>query len=111
MDLTQTKLSKSEWVSIEVPVSEEEKNILTLINNGYDNVNIKNNDHSSMMSLMKIDYTKEIESYLYTKYFEPDIVKMISKTNIKNQWNSIIDTKVTSHLGLKTKQPNLFFLL
>jgi hypothetical protein len=102
MDLTQTKLSKSEWVSIEVPVSEEEKKILTLINNGYDNVNIKNNDHPSMMSLMKIDYTREIESYLYTKYFEPDINKMISKSIIKTQWDSIINTKATN----KNKKPN-----
>ena len=94
MDLTQTKLTKLEWVSIEVPVSDEEKKILTLVNNGYDNINIKNNDHLSMMSLMKMEYTSEIEFYLFTKYFETEINQIISKfskssKNLKPQWKSI----------------------
>lgn len=104
MDLTQTKLSKSEWISIEVPVSDEEKKILTLINNGYNNVNIKNNDHFSMMSLMKIEYSIEIENYLYTKYFEIEISKIISKQHdkqMKLQWQS----NDNGRNGSKTKKP------
>ena len=90
MDLTQTKLSKSEWNSIEVPVSEEEKKVLSLINNGYGNINIKTNDHFSMMSIMKIEFSCEIETYLYTKYFEIVIHKIISlyENQLKSRWES-----------------------
>lgn len=103
MDLTQTKLSKSEWVSIEVPVSDEEKKILSLINNGYDDINIKNNDHSSMMSLMKIEYTIEIENYLYSKYFEVNINNIISNygKQLKLRWETNDNEKNRN----KTKKP------
>jgi hypothetical protein len=40
MDLTQRKLNKSEWTSIEVPVSPSEIDILNLIVAGFKNVNI-----------------------------------------------------------------------
>ena len=39
MDLQQNKLSKAEWESIEIPSSEDEKNILKLIIKGFHNVN------------------------------------------------------------------------
>ena len=38
--LEQTKLTKTEWDSIEIPISQEEKKILYLIKRGYDNINI-----------------------------------------------------------------------
>ena len=50
MDLNQRKLNKSEWESIEVPVTEDEKNILTLICKGYHDVNIKINNNNSILS-------------------------------------------------------------
>jgi len=43
MDLIQRKLTKSEWNSIEIPVSTDEKRILELIKDGYTNVNIIRN--------------------------------------------------------------------
>ena len=43
MDLSQIKLSKAEWESIESPVEENEKIILKLIIDGSSNVNIKIN--------------------------------------------------------------------
>ena len=104
MDLTQTKLSKSEWISIEVPVSDDERGILSLINSGYDNVNIKRNDHTSLMSLMKIEYSNAIEIYLFTKYFESDIDNIIHKadTTMKMQWKTINSGIITN----KIKKPN-----
>ena len=50
MDLTQSKLSKNEWETIEVPVSENEKKILAMIVKGYDDLNIHTNDTQSMYS-------------------------------------------------------------
>ena len=41
MDLSQKKLSKSEWNNIEIPFPEKEKKILKLICDGYHNIDIK----------------------------------------------------------------------
>jgi hypothetical protein len=76
MDLTQRKLNKSEWDSIEMPVSESEKKILKLIINGFNDVNIKMNEHNSLISFLKIDYTDKMEDYLFNKYFREIIIKL-----------------------------------
>ena len=73
MDLSQTKLTKAEWQSIETPVSEDEKKILMLIQDGYKDINIKYNDRLSLLSTMKMEYNIENEKFLYTKYFEKEI--------------------------------------
>ena len=76
MDLTQRKLNKSEWESIEVPVPQDEKNILSLIMNGYNNVNIKYNNYNSLFTYIKIEYSEEMEDHLYNKYFSEKIKKL-----------------------------------
>ena len=43
MDFSQSKLTKTEWESIEIPVSQSEKEILKLITNGFNNVHIRTN--------------------------------------------------------------------
>ena len=73
MDLKQNKLSKSEWESIEVPVSENEKEVLQLIIKGYDDVNIKYNKYNSLFSFLKIEYNEQMEDYLYNTYFSGKI--------------------------------------
>ena len=81
MDLTQNKLTKAEWKSIEIPVSDAEKSILALIEAGYQNLDIKYNEHSSILSSMKITYSKEIEKYIYIKYFKKEISDMVSNSS------------------------------
>jgi len=76
MDLNQRKLTKSEWNGIEVPVSQDEKEILELIIRGFHDVNIKYNKHSSLFCFLKIDYSEIMEDYLYNKYFASIIAKM-----------------------------------
>ena len=58
MDLTQRKLNKSEWDSIEIPVSQSEQKILKLIIEGFNDVNIKTNEHKSLISFLKIEHNK-----------------------------------------------------
>lgn len=50
MDLQQRKLNKSEWQTIEVPVSKQEQNVLKMIMQGYDNVNVRINAHHSIFT-------------------------------------------------------------
>lgn len=79
MDLSQRKLTKAEWETIEVPVSQNEKQILKLIVSGYHDVNIRTNEHLSLYSFLKIDKSTETEMMLFKKYFEEPIMKSISK--------------------------------
>ena len=79
MDLTQKKLSKAEWMNIEIMVPEDEKSVLKLIIDGYYNVNLKYNDTQSLLTTMKLDFTPEIEKQLYKQYFEPDIQTMMTE--------------------------------
>ena len=79
MDLTQRKLDKSEWESIEVPSSDDEKEILQLMIRGFHNVNLKYNNIKSLFNHLKIEYKETMEDYLYTKYFEP-MISQLKKT-------------------------------
>lgn len=79
MDLKQTKLSKAEWMNIEIPVSDGEKRVLQLIVDGYADVNIRRNDNISLFAFAKIEYTPEIETHLYKQYYEKDIAEMRRK--------------------------------
>jgi hypothetical protein len=78
-DLTQSKLSRVEWDSIEIPESDAEKQILQMIIQGYSDVNVRKNDTLSMFAFIKIEMTAENELYLYKKYFHPLIEKIQKK--------------------------------
>jgi hypothetical protein len=85
MDLTQNKLTRSEWDSIEVPVSDNEKDILTLIMEGFKDIHIVKNKTMSLFSFTKIEKTKENEGFLYEKYFSPSIQETIKKYCLKHK--------------------------
>jgi hypothetical protein len=81
MDLQQRKLTKSEWESIETPVSSAEIEILNLIAEGYSNVNIKYNKTNSILSYLKIEFNDQLEDYIYTKFFSNRVNALISTYN------------------------------
>ena len=102
MDLNQSKLTKDEWNSIETPVSHEEKEILKLISDGYDNVNIKYNNNQSLISIIKIDNNEEIEAYLYINYFEDSLKKtIISYEKKTGTFENIIELPIISQKTMK----------
>lgn len=78
MDLTQRKLSKAEWASIEVPVTAEEKRINELIIAGYTDVNLQRNPSQSLLKYMKIAFSEQIDTYLYVHYLQP-VVKVLKE--------------------------------
>jgi len=82
MDLQQRKLNKSEWNSIEIPVSPNELEILKLITEGNNNTNIRINKHDSLFTYLKIEYSSNMEDYLFNKYFSEKIKKIIDKYHI-----------------------------
>lgn len=79
MDLKQKKLSKSEWNSIEISVSETEKNILKLISRGYHDVNVKLNNTESLFTYLKVDYNQSLEDYLFSRYFLDKMKSLVQK--------------------------------
>jgi len=82
MDLKQRKLSKSEWDSIEIPVSKSENEILRLITNGFSNVHLKVNKTDSIFTYLKIEYNPQIEEFLYVKFFADKIKEIVKKYGI-----------------------------
>ena len=82
MDLKQRKLTKSEWESIEIPVSSAENEVLQLITKGYSNVHIKINKTDSIFTYLKIEYSPQIEEFLYVKFFADKIRDLVSKNKI-----------------------------
>jgi hypothetical protein len=97
MDLTQRKLNKSEWDSIEIPVSQSEQKVLKLLIEGFNDVNIKTNDHKSLISFLKIEHNEKMEDYLFNKYFRELI------ENIKKKYTaSYIQVSVSSDIKIKS---------
>ena len=95
MDLSQQKLTKAEWESIESPIDENEKKILELIINGASNIDYSVNFNSSIMSFMKLTPDYKIEAYIFKVYFEETIKSLLKLYPIK------LDFKSTSKIQLK----------
>jgi tetrahydromethanopterin S-methyltransferase subunit G len=97
MDLNQRKLIKSEWESIEIPVSRDEIEVLLLIIKGYQDVNIKINKNDSIFTFLKIEYSVKMEDYLYNKYLREIIQMTIITHNLTN-----IKIEVTNNIQIKS---------
>ena len=110
MDLQQRKLNKSEWDSIEIPVSKSEKTVLKMIMDGYHNVNIRVNNNNSIFTFIKIEYSEKMEDYLYNKYLRShveEIEKILQK--IDSSYKPLkIDTsvKITSADKIRLEKNN-----
>jgi hypothetical protein len=79
MNLSQRKLNKAEWNSVEIPVSDSEKKILKLIKDSYHNINISVNDTLSIMNFLKISNTISNQVHIYEIYFQSTIQSLIKK--------------------------------
>ena len=98
MDLTQNKLSRSEWESIEVPSSSEEKTILKMMIDGFHHVDIHTNKNQSLFSFTKIERTDEIEMILFERYFKETMEKSIKK------YGKSITSKINTMQGTPIKK-------
>ena len=100
MDLKQRKLNKAEWESIEVPVSNQEIDVLNLIIKGYNDVNIKINNNNSLFAYLKIENSQKMEDYLYTKYFHTRVDKF--EQDIKRCYPDYKCIRVDSNIQIKS---------
>jgi hypothetical protein len=102
MDLKQRKLNKSEWESIEVPVSPQEIEILKLIIAGYHNVNIKINNKNSIFTFLKLEYSEKMEDYLYNNYLRERGDKV--ETELRALWSGYKSMKSDADVKLNSGQ-------
>ena len=82
MSLYQRKLTKIEWENMEIPVNNNEKEILKLIKSGYNDVDINISNVVTIAGYMKVLYTKEIINYIYITYLYKCIDKLNNKYNL-----------------------------
>jgi len=75
----QSKLSKEEWATIEVPCNENEKRILMLIADGFADVNISRNYTISLAQHMKITNPGQFDDYIYKHYFQTKMEDLYKK--------------------------------
>ena len=101
MDLEQNKLSKAEWETIEKPVSDQEKDILNLIINGYHNTNIHVNNTKTFLTFSKIEKSEEIEYFAYKKYFSDSIQKYVNKYGLQTPLVKLTDLNIMGGSSLK----------
>ena len=72
MDLSQNKLTKKEWNSIEKPVDKNELNIINLIKNGFSDTNLTYNSTLTLLSYLKITFNKNIDLFIYVYYIQDE---------------------------------------
>ena len=79
MDLLQSKLTGSEWDTVEKPVSQDEKTILNLILNGFDDQNIRYNNVKTFISYSKIERSDEVDYFIFKTFFNDSISRAVDK--------------------------------
>ena len=83
MDLSQTKLTRSEWNSIEIPTEKKELEIVNMICNGYDNIDICRNDSLSLLHYLKITASDIIHEYVFCTYLQKYFIELNDKYNFR----------------------------
>ncbi len=103
MDLSQKKLTKSEWDFLEIPLCQSELEIMKMIENSKKDLNIKFNKTMTLIGYMKFDGSnKGIHYYFYNKYFEKDISKNIKEHNLQFKLN------LKDYKKIKLKKADMF---
>lgn len=103
MDLNQRKLTRDEWNSIEVPVSVDEKRILKLIQDGYEDVMLKRNTTPSMLQHLKVEDNDAIDMYVFTRYIQDPFKKVVDCAK-KNR----VPLEIEKHDSSSIKKKDLF---
>lgn len=85
MDLSQVKLTKYEWGSIEILCSAKEQEVLQMIIAGYHDASIHSNGHKSLVGIMRLEnyeHQAKLDACLYSKYLKAKILGLSQELNI-----------------------------
>ena len=100
MDFNQNKLTKSEWESIEIPVAQQEQQIIRMITEGFNDVNTSFNNNHSILGFMKIVPTSDsdllkIHYFIYDLYFKKNIETQLNKHFKDNKYKHPTEEKTS----------------
>lgn len=100
MDFNQNKLTKSEWESIEIPVAQQEQQIIRMITAGFNDVNTSFNNNHSILGFMKIVPTSDsdllkIHYFIYDLYFKKNIETQLNKHFKDNKYKHPTEEKTS----------------
>ena len=112
MDFTQRKLSKSEWVGLEIPVPPSELKIIQLIKTGYSDLKVYNNNVQSVLSYLKIQNNEGVDSYVFETYFLEDIKKLGKKFDLPDSAIPLVKKQIYLEFKIRTQKltkTNLIF--
>lgn len=85
MDLSQQKLNKNEWNSVEISVNSNEKEVLQLIMKGFHNPDYQYLKNNTLFHYLKVSSnTDYMDKYLYGIYFEDLLNKHMQKFKIND---------------------------
>jgi hypothetical protein len=87
MDLNQEKLTKTEWESTEVPISQDEKEIMNLIMTGYFDINHIYNKKQSILNYLRLVPNENLMEHIFKEYYKSQIEKINLKYNFKYEGN------------------------
>jgi hypothetical protein len=90
MNTSQSKLTKDEWNSIEIPVQPDEMRILKFIQKGFHSPSIVENQMQSLYNYLKVDSSPELDVYLCNTYFS------IQKVDLKIKLKKADQIRVSS---------------
>ena len=82
MDLKQTKLTKDEWIAIERPVDPAEHDIISLIVDGYADVNARRSTALTLRGFLKVQDSKGIEEFIFVRYLQESLQRTLKSHNI-----------------------------
>ena len=75
--VNQSKLTKSEWNGMEVPISSSELETMNMIQRGFSTVDIKINNTPTIVSYLKLsNITNQMHLYIFTRYIGDNIEKI-----------------------------------
>ena len=81
MELSQQRLTKSEWENIEIPICQKEKDIIAFLTSCYESNNLleKRCNLLSLSGVLKVQHTPDMELFLATMFFKDCIPSTTKK--------------------------------
>jgi hypothetical protein len=103
--MEQTKLTKSEWCSIEVPLSAHEQKIIEFLNKSSENPSMISHTIITLIDYLKLPHNKSVDLFLCYKYFEKQIKTL--KSSFKLPPKESIQLKKGDQIRLTTSSDQI----